>query len=673
MFLSYLILLTALSLSAIAAYYSIIGLTAIFAAAVVPIVIMGGILEASKLVVTVWLHEYWHKAAISLRTYLSAAVVTLMFITSMGIFGFLSKAHIEQTSAAFEGLAQIERIDKDIARAEAVIARAEEQIIKLETSDTKEDNTVQTQIDREQERIDTAYERVQPAIDEQNNVIQSRNTFYNAELAKVDAELAQLQAYIDSSDIKKAQQMVGAVPDGAFGPNTARKFQVWQEEKQNARAEILSSLDTDAQVLAAREEIQRLRRLAETQIAESNKLINRLRDQVGVKVNTAQLEADISEQRDKIKLATTDIDTLTEQKYQLETENRKLEAEVGPIKYIAELVYGHDADQATLEIAVRWVIIILVAVFDPLAIVMLLAATESLKWYRKEKENMPKPVAVEPAPVVQFNETKASIDSETVEGYNPEFKQSRVVAPEYIDDTEVQQDEVFGVDMQQTVSTGDDTDNIYTDSSLASGSILEEETEIFEVVDTVDDNEDWTYTNIRPIEEEKPVEVHVKPTAEGNGKFVWIEEEAVEEDDVVEEDDEEQEFTQLLQALDQSRKNYDLRMALINEARKEAELPDGVLKPVQDGVVEPRLDYGIEFPAYPALGDKYIRVDNNPTKLYVYTGNKWEEVSKEILTEDAYSTAYIDLLIKKLTESTYTAEMLDPVESAKIEQRLIGE
>ena len=114
MFLSYLILITALCLSAIAAYYSIIGLIAIFAAAVIPIAIMGTALEVSKLVTTVWLHEYWDRAKLKMKLYLVPAVVVLMFITSMGIFGFLSKSHIEQTTASQESVALVERNQKEI-------------------------------------------------------------------------------------------------------------------------------------------------------------------------------------------------------------------------------------------------------------------------------------------------------------------------------------------------------------------------------------------------------------------------------------------------------------------------------------------------------------------------------------------------------------------------------
>ena len=107
MFMAILTMITALAISAVAIYYSVAGLVAIFAAAAVPIMIMGGTLEVAKLVTAVWLHRYWKQAAWWLKYYLATAVLVLMFITSMGIFGFLSKAHIEQTSAGEESVAQV--------------------------------------------------------------------------------------------------------------------------------------------------------------------------------------------------------------------------------------------------------------------------------------------------------------------------------------------------------------------------------------------------------------------------------------------------------------------------------------------------------------------------------------------------------------------------------------
>jgi hypothetical protein len=149
MFLAILTLIIALCISAVAIYYSVAGLVAIFAAAAVPIMIMGGVLEVGKLVTAVWLHKYWKQAAWWLRTYLATAVVVLMFITSMGIFGFLSKAHIEQTSASEESVARIETIQTEIDRQLGIVGRAENRIRDLENSDTGADANIQSQIDKE--------------------------------------------------------------------------------------------------------------------------------------------------------------------------------------------------------------------------------------------------------------------------------------------------------------------------------------------------------------------------------------------------------------------------------------------------------------------------------------------------------------------------------------------
>ena len=390
MALGILVLITALTISAVAIYYSVAGLVAIFAAAALPIMIMGGALEVGKLVTAVWLHKYWSQAKWWLRTYLALAVLILMFITSMGIFGFLSKAHIEQTSAGEESVAQVERLTLEIDRQTNIIKRAEEQITKLETSGTGNDANIQSQIDKEQVRIDTAYDRIDPAIAEQNTIIAGVTALFQQELDRIDGELATLQGYIDAGEIKKAQGMVGTATDGAYGPKTAAAFTAWQDAKRAERNEWLQKIQESANsptVKAARDEIARLRKSAEDQIAQSNTLINRLRNQLGTTDKTAEIDAQVDEQNARIKTANAEINTLTEEKYALEGEYRKLEAEVGPIKYIAEFVYGENADNNMLEDAVRWVIIIIIFVFDPLAVLLLIASQYTFEFRRKQLED----------------------------------------------------------------------------------------------------------------------------------------------------------------------------------------------------------------------------------------------------------------------------------------------
>lgn len=267
MLLTYLMLAVALMLSAVAAFYSIIGLTAIFAAAVWPIVIMGTILEAAKLTVTVWLHEYWHQVKLSMKLYLVPAVFMLMVITSMGIFGFLSKAHLDQVVPTGDVQAQVGLIEEKITNQRDTIANA---------------RTLLGQLDK-------------------------------------------------------------AVTDIS-----------------NSADQEIKLRDGTTQIRSSAERALQVRR-------------SQARDR-------AALTKTIEESQSRIV-------TLQAEKAPFARDLRKIEAEVGPIKYIAAFIYGDNPDANLLEKAVRWVIIILVVVFDPLAIMMLLAATESYRWERQRRDN----------------------------------------------------------------------------------------------------------------------------------------------------------------------------------------------------------------------------------------------------------------------------------------------
>ena len=391
MFLGVLVLLTALTISAVAIYYSVSGLVAIFAAAALPIIIMGGVLEVGKLVTAVWLHRYWKETVWWLKSYLSVAVVLLMFITSMGIFGFLSKAHIEQTSASEESIAQVQRIDTEIARYNAVIDRSEEKIETLETRGTGGQSNIQSQIDIEEERIKTAYDRFQPQIDEQQKIIDQQQELYNNQLTQLDDLLGSVQGFISEgtdSSIKQAQTIIGTRADGNWGSGSARTYRNWVATQEDRRQEIISKIEqltNNPSVVAARTEILRLRGLAETQIAESNKLITAYRDQLSNN-RTIDVGSLIDAEIAKINETNDSIDILTTEKYALEAEYRALEAEVGPIKYIAEFIYGEQADKDLLEEAVRWVILLIIFVFDPLAVLLLIASQYTFENLRKQKE-----------------------------------------------------------------------------------------------------------------------------------------------------------------------------------------------------------------------------------------------------------------------------------------------
>ena len=254
MILAWLLLLTGLTISAVAIYYSVVGLAAIFSAAVIPIIVMGSALEVAKLVCASWLKANWSQAPRLMKVYMTTAVIVLMLITSMGIFGFLSKAHSDQSLVSGDVLSRISIYDE-----------------KIKTS---------------KENID-ANRKALKQMDE-----------------SVDQSMAR------SADEKGADKAVAL-----------RRSQA----KERARLQ--------------------------QEIAAEQKTISSLNEQA------APIRAEV----------------------------RKVEAEVGPLKYIAAFVYGA-TDESVLERAVTWVIITIIIVFDPLAVIMLLAAQMTFGWKKEEEE-----------------------------------------------------------------------------------------------------------------------------------------------------------------------------------------------------------------------------------------------------------------------------------------------
>lgn len=396
--------IAAVCLSAIAGYYSVIGMASIFAGSATAVMLMTGTLEASKVIVASWLYNNWQKTPFLLKSYLTAAVVVLMLITSIGIFGYLSKAHIEQTLSAQSNIAQIEKLQEEINRRETTVSKLETEITKLESKSVDNDTGVQQQIDREQTRIDSAYTRIQPAIDEQNAIIAQEEqrlagglSLYESQLQTIEQDLTNLQNYINANDIEKLQALVSVKVDGDFGTNTQVAVDQFKANKTLEQQRLIELIAKEKQQLvspvidAAREEIKRLRALAETEIANSNELINRLRSQIGT-VSTSDVSTKISKLEQDIAASNAAITGLIEQKTTLETEYRKIEAEVGPIKFVAQMFYGETVTQNILEESVRYMILILIFVFDPLAMLMLIASNQGMReirevWSKKRNTN----------------------------------------------------------------------------------------------------------------------------------------------------------------------------------------------------------------------------------------------------------------------------------------------
>jgi hypothetical protein len=247
LFNAYLTLVTSLTIAAVAGWYSIVGLMTIFSGAAIPVAIMGASLEIGKLVTASWLYRNWNHTNLLMKFYLTIAVAVLMLITSMGIFGFLSKAHIDQTILGGGG------------------------------------NELQIQM------LETKIERDQKAIADAEKV-----------LSILDGEITILQSY-----------------DRIRGPDGAIAVRKSQQEERDSLNETISSAQ--------------------------------------VRITEAQSEM-----------------------LPLKKEALKLEAEVGPLKYIAELIYGSENAKNYFDVAVRWIILIIVSVFDPLAVILLIAANSSL-------------------------------------------------------------------------------------------------------------------------------------------------------------------------------------------------------------------------------------------------------------------------------------------------------
>jgi peptidoglycan hydrolase-like protein with peptidoglycan-binding domain len=419
--------LSAISISSVAVWYSIIGLMAIFSASPMAIAIMGGTLEVGKLVAAVWLHQSWRLPDTKrwMKNYLTVAVVVLMLITSMGIFGFLSKAHIEHAAGGKEIGAKIERLTDLIARENYIIERANKKINDAQNQVVDTSTNTSERIAELQTQINNAYDRRQPEVNEQQEIInrsdrlvETQTKTYLDQLKIVDARIAQLEKHITDGEIEKVQALVGVNADGVLREITSQAIRDFRATNNTEKTRLLNIIEEirnadRPEVRAARMEIKRLRTLAEQEIASATVAIEQIRATVTY-TDTADIDELVDTQTALIKTAYTEIDTLSEEKFIYEKQYRIYEADVGPIKYIAEFVFTDDkaADKDMLEEAVRWVIVIIIFVFDPFAVMMLLAATSGMNRRHRRARN-PLETPPEDAGKVAVDETgRVAVTSE---------------------------------------------------------------------------------------------------------------------------------------------------------------------------------------------------------------------------------------------------------------------
>jgi hypothetical protein len=557
-------LLVALTLSTVAAYYSIYGLTAIFAGAVIPVVIMGTILEIGKVTTTVWLKKYWNKCHWTLKSYLVPAVVLLAFITSMGIFGFLSKAHMEHG---------------------------------------------------------------------------------------INSGDAQTKLAIFDEKIKTEKDSI----------EYARKALAQMDDQVNAR---LSRGDSENGA-------ERAVQIRRQQANERNKLLK-----------------EIQEAQQKIQI-------LNEQRAPIAAENRKIEAEVGPIKYVAALIYGDNPDSNLLERAVRYVIILLVMVFDPLAIMLVLAGNSSKEWDKLEKQD-----SIEKTDVSVDQNLDVSVDQnlkdqntiiieDKVNKYEEFTSEEQVLAfvdaasKELMEDIQDDENRITheylenewvhipsGEPMVLDISLKEEQENTDIESIENENPVVEETLRInYITVDNIDKTLDCLDTNIYEgeiIQEEQPViveqevetpavnlEVTDTKTIELSSTQIDLQTENVTTE-------------KLLKDLDDGyvlfeNKHYS------KQAFKEL-FPVFLLNDDNDYRIS--TSFGTQFPNTAHIGDIFVRVDSLPNRVFKFDGKRWIELNKTNSDSYLHNEAYIQYLIEKLEKLEYDPELLTENEKVEIETYL---
>ncbi len=508
-------LIVALTLSAIAAWYSILGLTAIFAAAVIPIIIMGGSLEIAKVVTTVWLHRYWDRAGWKLKLYLIPAVMALAFLTSMGIFGFLSKAHSDQTLVSGDVGAKVELIDEKIKIARENIAMN------------------------------------QKALEQMNNQV---------------------------------DQLLGRTDDDK-GAN--RAVQVRRQQR------------------AERTRLQ-------NEIAAEQETIAKLNEEA------APIRAQI----------------------------RKVEAEVGPIKYIAALIYGDNPDANLLERAVRWVIILIVFVFDPLALTLVLAAQSSYKWLDDDLRNRKKDDEEEAEEKFKeaFLDSKGSVDPEL----NLELDEPTEPKKNSNQDEEQEIEKFLEETLDDILNT-----TVYDESP--------EENKDEEVV---------VPNDVEPVEQlgESLDETSVPSSSEAEPALLPVEEQPIKEPREVIPPKPIKTEGVTLQEYDTGYVKFEGKS--VNKDALKTMRPELFLQ--VDNGNQPSTNFGTEFPKFAKKGDTFVRVDTLPNRVFKFSGTSWIEVNKEVTGSYLYDEEYIKYLVSKIETGEYDIDLLTENEREQIEHYLSG-
>jgi len=353
-------LITSIAIAGVAAWFSIAGLMIFFGGMPLSIAIMAGTLEVGKLLTASWLYRYWNETSLALKSYLTTAVIVLMLITSAGIYGYLSKAASDVSSDGAVAFAEVDRLNGQIAREENKIDIIEDRILSIGGSvDVSESITQQETI------RDGAWARVQDDID-----------YAQGQIDRLRDQLAVLEKAVNDLRAKGTEKIV--VNERTFGSDDVEIIDYGKQADELYTQQEQQRADIKADIDKQQANIDAYRLQAQKTIDDANAEINRLRN------NSQSAQDDnlikIDEFNSQIDGIYDTIAILKDEKFEAESKVRDLEREVGPIKYVAELLYG-SSDQDVMDKAIRIFILLFVFVFDPLAVMMLIAANQTLLRY----------------------------------------------------------------------------------------------------------------------------------------------------------------------------------------------------------------------------------------------------------------------------------------------------
>lgn len=318
---------------------------------------MGGVLEVGKIVTAIWLHRNWKTAPILIKSYLSFATLTLMAITSMGIFGFLSKAHIEHQTTTQKAMASAQVIENKIQRENDFVLRQKEYISALKARSSEKNSNSRIDIDSENQKIKDIIEQMNKDISFDQNRISEQNK----KLSELNIEMQSLESSA-----------------GGLFSNKKKKIEELKILQEKPRQDISDN------IILYNKNIDNFRSESTAKVKEIEDKITSFRNQNNEKDTSIQPQID--DHTLKISDAYGRIDLLEAEKIGFSDNVRQLEAEVGPVKYVAEAIADFTGKEFDIAQAVRIVIIVLVLVFDPLAILLVIAANISIEKYMPKSQ-----------------------------------------------------------------------------------------------------------------------------------------------------------------------------------------------------------------------------------------------------------------------------------------------